>query len=388
MEVLYPVPYLLFAFFLVVLFFLNDKRIITVQQSQISIGFVFLIFVGLRGFIGYDWYTYYPFFQASPTIFELQIDDFFSFLKSGESVEPGFVLYVALIKSFTSSWYLFTFISTLIDYVVISKLLRRYSTNFPLAFLIYFSFGLSMQVDLFRNMKALLLIILSFDYVVNRKIWPFIGLVLLAFLFHRTSLFFLPLYFLGGLNYTRVVLIILLCVYLAVLILDFNVFVSLVDPFQEVLGGSFQSRLYWYGQNENFSSERGLTIGLFYRVTTFILVIKYVKSLMNYEHGKLLIALFIMYSSLYFVFNDFELVVFRFELLLGISLWILWPLIRDFLNPKSVYRVLYTVSLISICLFKVAKQTNNRLYDYDHAINNTEYEARIQSHYMLSDAVN
>lgn len=58
------------------------------------------------------------------------------------------------------------------------------------------SFWDGVQMNLWRNIKSILIFCWAIKYIRNRCLWKYLLSILLACSFHLTSLFFLPLYWL------------------------------------------------------------------------------------------------------------------------------------------------------------------------------------------------
>ena len=127
---LYSVPYLLVAFFLLLLYRLEKKK----KSSKVPANIAFitmLIFIGLRGHLHTDFIHYYPFFEWLPTIFEL---DSYSFSNFEYLYEPGFIIYSSLCKTLVDNYFVWVFINTLIDLLVFRYVFKRYCTSEILPF--------------------------------------------------------------------------------------------------------------------------------------------------------------------------------------------------------------------------------------------------------------
>lgn len=187
------IPYLILVIILFCLYTLEKNPIYEGLKKRIIIlaYFILLIFIGLRGHIMSDFITYYPFYENLPNIVNIEKFDFTKY-----PFEPGFVMYSSLVKTLFDNYFIWIFVNTLIDSLVFAYVFRRYckSMILPLIFFVVFN-GIIFEFNLYRNVKAIDCFLLSIQYVLNKKLYKYICLNLIGFLFHTSALIYLPLYF-------------------------------------------------------------------------------------------------------------------------------------------------------------------------------------------------
>lgn len=77
------------------------------------------------------------------------------------------------------------------------RFIRRNSVDIPLSLTIYVCLGLfTFNMNAMRQAMAMSICLFAYEHAQNRKLIPFCLTVLLAMLFHKTALCFLPMYFL------------------------------------------------------------------------------------------------------------------------------------------------------------------------------------------------
>lgn len=105
----------------------------------------------------------------------------------------------------------FLLIIAVLIYIPIVKLIFKYSGSPYLSLLCYFAVGFySHSAGIFRQMIAVSICWCSLEYIKQRKLWKFLLLILVAFIFHNTALIFLPAYFLWNIDLTEIPQIILI----------------------------------------------------------------------------------------------------------------------------------------------------------------------------------
>ena len=173
-SIWYAVPYMLL---LAAFYFLayQEQRSIAAKRNRQTLhiwcGALFLFFFGLRGFVGWDWHSYYPLFESIPSLFHLSSSEF----DTSELIEPGYIIYVAFVKLFTDNYHVFIFISVLIDFLLLHKIFKRYNRNVAFAFALFIGFSLTTEINLLRNIKAILIFLLALPYIRERRILPYMA---------------------------------------------------------------------------------------------------------------------------------------------------------------------------------------------------------------------
>ena len=156
--------------------------------------FCFIILWLIQGLrhedIGVDWYiAYRPFFE------NLDVSNF-SLDGVNFGFEPGFVILSKFIKFFISTNpQIYALICSLLFIAPIAYLFYKYSPNISFSFLIFgtmiiYHFGFSG----IRQAIAIGITAISFNYVLKRKLLPFLIIVLLASAIHTSAFMFIITY--------------------------------------------------------------------------------------------------------------------------------------------------------------------------------------------------
>lgn len=198
--------------------------------------FAFAVSLGVRDLIGgYDVYIYRAVYIGGPeTIdnsgFEWGVRQMFSFL-----------------YLFSASEYFMFFVTAVVTVLATFTSLKKYSVFLYLALFIFFCKFYLMSYVYLRQGIAMGIIWYSLRYVESRKFFPFLLVVFLAFLFHRSAFIFLPIYFMREKYDIRL--------YIGVTVVFFSFLVLPVfDPLLTLVS-SFSERYEAYGQHigENFN---------------------------------------------------------------------------------------------------------------------------------------
>ena len=303
-------------------------------------------FLGLRGFIGWDWWAYYPSYNNLP---------------SGFNYEIGYEIWSNIFYKIGLSYHHFTFINTVADILILAYVLKKYS-KYPIfsMFLFLAVQGLSFEVDLLRNAKAVLLFIISIQFIKERKIIPFLILNILGMTFHISSIIYLPMYFILNRNYSRKIILPLIILGNIYYLLDTKIFIHILEYMSYVLpaavGGKITSYLSIIPQNYK------LPIGTLYfeRLVTFIMVFVFLhkeKGSREKENPYSLImenSFYIFYLIFLFT-SEFFIASTRIGILFIYANWFLWgDIIENLRNTKIKVAVFLIAILIG----------GNRIYNH------------------------
>lgn len=294
-------------------------------------------FLGLRGFIGWDWWAYYPSYNNLP---------------GGFNYEIGYEIWSNIFYKIGLSYHHFTFINTVADILILAYVLKKYS-KYPIfsMFLFLAVQGLSFEVDLLRNAKAVLLFIISIQFIKERKIIPFLILNILGMTFHISSIIYLPMYFILNRNYSRKIILPLIILGNIYYIFDTKIFIHILEYMSSVLpaavGGKITSYLSIIPQNYK------LPIGTLYfeRLVTFIMVFFFLhkeKGSREKENPYSLImenSFYIFYLIFLFT-SEFFIASTRIGILFIYANWFLWGDIIENLRNTKIKAAVFLIAVL------------------------------------------
>lgn len=354
---IYSIPYIVLILVLLC-FSLYEKRERTRNVTLFAMGVVLVLFFGLRGFVQTDWYLYYWLYYRVP-----------SFLESGiyteARIEPGYMLLTQLFKTVTSDYFVWVFINTIVDIFAFTIIFRRYSRSIAWSWIIFLCFsGLVLEFNLMRNVKAIIIFLLSLPYVEKREFWKFFVLWLLAMAMHTSSIFYLPAYFILTKNWGRVVP-------LALLVLVNFIFLLKAYPTTWLLSKLSGMESAFVGKAIGYLAgsevEEGLTFGYIERTTMFILVYVFYRKLYERRKSNLIFcnAMYIYYV-LWYIFSDVPVFVERMPVLFSFGYWILVPNMMGLARGKI--RRMVNVFVLLFAILKIITVTDHILYQYDNQV--------------------
>jgi hypothetical protein len=296
-----------------------------------------IFFVAFRAYIYADWVFYESFYKKVPSLLNgfKKIEPYFN-----QGIESGFVLYASFCKIFFSEYLPFQAVSSLIDIVVLYYFFKQYiPDNIIMGFAAFYIWGLYVEMDLLRNVKAIMLFLVSIKYLRFKKIVPYMLLNLAGMLFHISALFYIPVYFIINFKYHRVIIfltwlagnIIFICrVEWVGGILSF-VETALPIPRVSLL-------IQRYRIHDVYSSPYGISLGYIERQLTFLLVfLLHDKLIISNKNNYVFINLLYIYTFIYLYFSEMFILVARIPQLFLCSYWILYPGIYKILKKEKKY---------------------------------------------------
>lgn len=182
-------------------------------------------------------------------------------------LEKGYITLYKIIDIFTNNYqWVFIVTSIIINYSMY-KFIKKYSENYAFSSLLYFSLNIYFAyMCIIRQGIALAIILLGFDYIINKKYLTFLLLCLFASLFHTSAIIMIILIPLRMLNFKATlnnVLLISVCGSVISILISkpiFMIFANLLTDYNKYIGHS----IYF---------EKSLITAPLYTIFNFILLI-------------------------------------------------------------------------------------------------------------------
>ncbi|MBQ7210635.1 MAG: EpsG family protein [Paludibacteraceae bacterium] len=362
----YSLPYILFIGFLLLIALLQSAVNFT-ERSRRTLSIlaliVFVLFIGGRGFIGWDWTNYYrDFARAVPLSGFLHHKWMFR--------EQGWNLYVSIIRTFTDSYNVFVFVSTLIDAVLLYLFFARYVGHkyFVFALAVFFVFyGFVFETDLMRNIKGLLIFLLSIRYIESRELVKYLALGLLACTFHWSIIVLLPCYFFIHRRFPLVIVIAVFLVGNVVYLFGLPSLSLVIKAIAQFLPEQMQERVLEYVTNALFGKTYGFTLGYIERTLVFVLVLFLQHRMIEDDKSNLIfINTFTIFVLICMYCYEFNIFITRFGALFSFGCWVMYPRLLKYLD--KVMAPLFAILVSAIMLVKMHNMSSNILYDYQNFI--------------------
>lgn len=335
-----------------------------------------ILFFGLRGYIGYDWYSYKPNFDKMVTIGELLRGNT-QMLHSG--YEIGFQIYTSLIKTLTSNYFIYNFINTSIDFIILFLVIKRFSKSPMLSLLIFFGvYGVALEIDMLRNAKSIMLFLLSIKYIERREILKFGALNTLGVLFHYSPILYLPMYFILNIKWNKKFILFLFILGNIYYLSDIRVVMRVIKEYNTILPTGLGAKLSGYFSIIPLDFPLGFSLYYFERVVIFLLCWFVGDSLKNKKYGNIMLNSLYILVFFFLYMSEFSIVAMRFSLLFIYSYWFILPMLLEIYPKVPIFIV-----AIAISLFRLDNQINfignKEVYSYQNILINSEsVEAQIK----------
>ena len=148
---------------------------------------------GLRWEMGTDWRSYYNLFTKNENFYFM---------------EPGYQYYVEFIRKFTDNYSVFLLITDTLTIGGILSLIFEYTKKNYLS--VFYATGtLLWYAGSLRQMLALLILTYAIRFIIKRKFIFYLILVIISTFFHKTSLFYIAIYFAYNLSLGLIAVILL-----------------------------------------------------------------------------------------------------------------------------------------------------------------------------------
>lgn len=384
---MYSLPYI---FIFILLFVLSipivntNKHSINIIWQYYAVFFILAVFIGFRGFIFTDWRLYYAYYQEVPLLTD-GINNIVSFLtKSKYSVyEKGFSLFTIIIKTLSTDYFIYQFLSFSIDLIILFYFFKYYIPDYILlGFVFFFMFngviGLGIEINFLRNAKALMLFLISVKYAQEKNIIVYSILNILGIFFHISSIIYLLIYpFLNRrFNYITYIMVFLLgnIIYL----LQLNYLTIVLKMCSSIFGGQLSYVIERYINNQHWNTSYGISIGYLERIFTYIFVLCFSRRLVIRYSNIIFINSVFLYVLSYLYFSEMKILTDRIPLLFAFSYWIIYPQIYSLLKKDFKYLFLFLFLLYSF--LKILSGHSSILNLYDNALFlQYDYQERLRS---------
>lgn len=198
----------------------NSRSISQTQKSKSRINYINFVCVllilqsALRNLaVGPDTYVYFQNFEGIKHMSWSQIiEQFYArYFNGNGTTDVGYIILQKIFQLFFLDFRIFLFFVAVFFFVPFGRLLKRFTfskTDVFIALLIYQAFYYDFfSVTGIRQTLATSVTFFSIPYILNRKIYKFLTLIVVASLLHKSVLAFLPFYFLALFNKPKVLIL-------------------------------------------------------------------------------------------------------------------------------------------------------------------------------------
>ncbi len=335
-----------------------DNESLCKRINYIGIG-IFVFYFGFRGFVMHDWYNYYPEFEkvefTNISAYDITQDR-----------EIGWTLFMVVCKTIWDNYHFMIFVHTVICVALLYRFFKRYTDNLALGLMIYLAFeGFVISTNLLRNAFSLLIFINAIPYILERKMLKYMGMCLLACLFHYSSIVFFPCYFFLHLKTNKWVFAAIFLIFLFIFLKGVPILIMLVR-LSGIGGELVEKKIEMYTE---MGHQLKISLGLLERIMTAGLFFCYYDKIRELrKENQIFLNIFLVYSFSAFVLSDFSELSKRSCTLFMSGYWILWmELLKCFYYKNN--KILFCCFMWFYCAIKAAiPAMNNPIYEYENIL--------------------
>lgn len=335
---------------------------------------VFFIFFGFRGYMDTDFVLYYPGYEEAPTIWNTEgISKFFSGFNDEYilKIEPGFKVFMILVKSISEDYFCLQIVSALIDILFLNYFFKKYSPQYVLGYIMFLIFsGLIIEFNLLRNSKAIFLFIYSLRFIKERNALKYFLCNGLGLMLHSSAIFYFPLYFFLHKKTPAPIVWGLFIIGNVLYLGQIRYITPIVTAVGDFLGGSYSLMAEVYSESDLYSKGYGITMGYLEKVLTFFLFYKLYKKIgeliKDEKMLNIFFNLFLIFTTTYLFLSEYSVLIDRMTTLFVMSYWILYPYTYAVLQKTS--KTIFTVILFFFGMYKMVNSNYNILRRYQNIL--------------------
>lgn len=340
----YALPYLALTVITIVLLSKGKRGYDdSMKKTYVLLFSVFLFFFGFRWHIMSDSLAYEQEYLTIAPVFNWHYIDLHSWWW-----DKGFVVFTMLTKLVSDDFRFFVFINALIDISLFTICIRRYSNNFLVTILAFLAFqGILTEINLFRNIKAILIFLISIRYIECRKWYYFFALNLIGYTFHSSALLFLPMYWLLNYKFKCKYVVVVVGIFTVIYLMQINVIEKTIIQFMPS-DGVMSNKLNHYLTT---SEDTILSIGTFERILTLGLSMwVYYKTDTPSKRFTIFFNSFLVFYITYSIFGFNQVFRDRIPYLFIYSYWFLYPFLFSYVVSRNKYMkyVFYSLFLLKV----------------------------------------
>ena len=116
--------------------------------------------------------------------------------------EGGFYVYTWILAKIFPSSQFFILVSAIIITFFVMRFIKLYSEDYEMSTVMYICLGLlTFNMNGMRQALAMAICLLAYEFIEKKKFFPFLLTILVATLFHKTAIVFLPFYLIRNIKF-------------------------------------------------------------------------------------------------------------------------------------------------------------------------------------------
>lgn len=373
-------PYLLVFIFLFCLSFPKNANVCAVSaKTSFSTNsfytflmiYIIIFFIGGRWFVGFDCTNYEKAFDEAPVLFGLNRDTLEEYFKKC-GMEKGFCIWQIFFKSFVNNFWCFSFLNAVIDYTIFYVCLNDYLSKYKGISILFFYVFIAdshLGINMIRNLKSVMLFLYSLRFLYKKQFLKYLLMNAFGFLFHISSLFYIPLYFVLNKKINKKIFIAVYGIGLIVFLFNIKWIGFALQPFATGNFGRITHLVLAYSDKANVLSGSGrITIGFLERFISFIMLMLYKDRMeRSFRYGTIFVNMAFIYFVLFFFFNEMYIFIQRLPPLFLVSYCFIFPMEYSFLTKKQ--KTYFYICIFFYMILRVINGNSNEHYLYNNIFN-------------------
>ena len=235
--IVYSIPYILFIFYIVFIHLIQNALAQKDKHNEYKTDFLLyaalIFFFCFRGYVGRDWYEYYKIYNNTPVIFDKTTNPFVYTFLIRKSIEPLFTVYISLTKWFFPNYLLWLNFNSLTDIILLIIIIKYFDVHDKCLFFLLFCLfgGITFEIDALRNAKSIYIFLISLRFLIKQNIAGYMILNILGCMFHISSIFYIPFYFIANKKINRLIIIGLFIIGYTIFFFRINIFRHIFEIF-------------------------------------------------------------------------------------------------------------------------------------------------------------
>lgn len=217
-------------------------------------------------------------------------------------IEPGYIYLSIISHSLGITFWPFFITLKFLSFFCLLHFLRKYSckNHFLVITFFLFVFGLYLFIDNpMRNLLAISISFFAYQYMEEKRWMKFLGVVLLATLFHSSAILLLFLFPFYPIKWNNVVLFGLFIVFNVVIVITYEFLILKVIAAFSFIPIIEAKVVHYFIEGSGLENNRLISLGFLVQFIFFILVLYKRKQIENMPYGKLIFWGTICYIFLY-----------------------------------------------------------------------------------------
>lgn len=197
----------------------DNKKIVFISGSLLG------LMAGLRHYTGYDFTSYEQYFD--------EVHSFSQLFDGSIRLEPGYLFMVALFRTLGFNYYTFVLFFALLSLLLLTIFLYKY-VSYPSFVLVYYyaRYFLARDMGQVRASLVAIIVLFAIPYVQKKEPLKFLGIIIVASMFHYSAILFLGIYvlhyFIKEITFTKAFILMGLAILMGFVIQNPSLFIEFI----------------------------------------------------------------------------------------------------------------------------------------------------------------